>query len=150
MSGRNAVGQRALEAGGRLAANDDRDATIARIERICGEMQLRVRKPADRAELAGSQTLALHDAPRRVGAIGGQLPVAVADAAAVGTAVGVALDHDVVVEAAELVRDDREDALAFAAQRRAAAVKEARPRSLDQLDPEAFGRQRELDLRSEE
>src|SRR6185436_3935499 len=140
------MGDRRIQVRRGLAAHDDRDAAVARIEGVLLEMQLRVGVPAHGAELPGMQPFAFHDATRRVGAVGRQLPVAVSLTAAVLTAVRVALDDDVVGELAELVADHRENALALAAQGRAAAVEEARAGSLHKLDAEALGGDAEFDL----
>src|SRR4029079_14443492 len=77
---------------------------------------------------------------------GRQLPVAVSLAAREWTAVRESFDDEVVGEPSELARHHHEDAFALTAQKRAAAVEEARARPLDQLDPEPLGGDRELNL----
>src|SRR5690606_6146393 len=125
---------RRLEFGGDLAADDDRDAAVAGVERLVGKPEVVVGKAAHGAQLAGTQPLLHHDTSRGVRAIDRQLPVAVPFAARVGTAVGVPFDHDVVLELGNLLRDHREQLDALAAKDAAAGVEEARPGAFDQLD----------------
>src|SRR5687767_10571905 len=97
----------------------DGDAAIARIQRIVGNARPAVGVAAHGVHLVWPQPALGHGAPRGVGAVGRQLPVAVAAAPLEGASVGVPLDGDPVRNLAELARDHAQEQLGVVVQRRA-------------------------------
>jgi hypothetical protein len=83
--------------------HDDRDAAVSGIQRSIGVAKTLVGEAADLGDLIGANSMGLHDAACSVGAIGGELPIAVGGRWGIRLRIGVSLDGKLVGEAAEFL-----------------------------------------------
>ena len=76
--------------------HDDADAAVGGIEGIVGGAEVLIGKSADLDDLVGCQATLFHQAAGGVGAVSGELPIAVIAGAGVGLGIGVAFDRHFV------------------------------------------------------
>src|ERR1700758_1505977 len=126
--------------------HDDGDAAIRRIERIARNPKLPVRETTHLRDLPDAEACMLHQAARCIRTIGRELPVAITSCVSIGAGIGVTLYRDEVWNLAKLVRQQRERGAAVVIQRSASGFKEGPIARFNELDPEAFGRNGDLNL----
>lgn len=94
------------------------------VERGVGLAEALVGKTTDLRHLVCPDSIALHDPASRIGALGGEFPVAVGGGRSVRLGIGVAFSRELVGEVAELLCECDKHLAAIAVQLGAAAIKE--------------------------
>ena len=118
--------------------NNKRHTTIDRIERRLYLAQPLICETAHLGHLVGANSAHLHQPSRRIGAIRGQLPIAIAAVGGVRFGIGAAFDRQFVRQLAQLLRKDDQQVVAIGIQFRAADIEERSFRGFEQFDAQAF------------
>ena len=134
----------------RLAVfHEDGDSAVRWVFRVALDAQKLVGVAAHLGDLVGAHTVLLQQAPGGVGAIRGELPVAVRGIRGVRRRVGVALNEQSVGQRLQLAGQQRQQLLSAVTQARAAALIESAVLVLKQLDPQTLRSDGDLDLLGE-
>ena len=115
----------------------------------CLHAQHLVGVAAHLGDLVGAHAVLLHQPARGVGAVGREVPVAVAGVARIRRGVGVALDQQRIGQRLQLRGQQRQQLLAAGAQLRASDLVEGSVLALDQLDAQPLGGDGDLNLLGE-
>jgi hypothetical protein len=88
----------------RSIADDDGDAAVRRMERVTKDAELAIGKARTLRDVSDPMACMLHKPACGIGAIRGELPVAITVRSGIGARVGVAFDGDEVWHLGELMR----------------------------------------------